>query len=161
MKRREGLNACSLVVLLLAMVACSSPPDEEERVDQVPPAMQEVAAPREELESPTDETERPEVADAIADVADTSGEVAEPLPGGPPQGIAAAPEAETPQMKNWMLIEFASAVRDADLEWLEGNGFHVDTLMSSTLVRGWLELPEGGEAIAQDPRVARIHAQMR
>jgi hypothetical protein len=115
------------------------------------------------LQSATDETDLAEAADTITEAvsADRSGEVADTLPGERAQGVASMPGVEAPQMKNWMLIEFANAVEDADLEWLEEIGFHVDTLMSSTLVRGWLELPEGGEAIAQNPRVARIHAQMR
>jgi hypothetical protein len=64
-------------------------------------------------------------------------------------------------MKNWMLIEFAQAIEDEDIEWLEANGFNVDTVMNATMLRGWLEQPEGGEVISQDPRVAKIHAQMR
>ncbi len=33
--------------------------------------------------------------------------------------------------------------------------------MGPRLVRGWLEMPAAGELITRDPRVARIHAQMR
>jgi hypothetical protein len=66
-----------------------------------------------------------------------------------------------PALRNWMLIEFARAIEPADLEWLEENGFRVDTVMSETMVRGWLEVTAGGEVIGQDPRIARIHAQMR
>jgi hypothetical protein len=79
----------------------------------------------------------------------------------PPSSVAPAPDVEQPAMKNWMLIEFTRAVEETDLQWLEENGFRVDTVMSETMVRGWLEVPEGGEVIGQDPRIARIHAQMR
>ena len=72
-----------------------------------------------------------------------------------------APDVEQPTMKNWMLIEFIRAVEETDLQWLEENGFRVDTVLSETMVAGWLEVPEGGEVIGQDPRIARIHAQMR
>ncbi len=79
----------------------------------------------------------------------------------PPSSVAPAPDVEQPAMKNWMLIEFTRAVEETDLQWLEESGFRVDTVMSETMVRGWLEVPEGGEVIGQDPRIARIHAQMR
>ncbi len=75
--------------------------------------------------------------------------------------VAPAPGAEPSKVKNWMLIEFARPLEDADLAWLKQNGFQVDTVMSPTMVRGWLEKPEGGEVIGTDPRIARIHAQMR
>lgn len=79
----------------------------------------------------------------------------------PPSPVAPAPDVEQPAMKNWMLIEFIRAIEKTDLQWLEENGFRVDTVISETMVRGWLEVPEGGEVIGQDPRIARILAQMR
>ncbi len=78
-----------------------------------------------------------------------------------PVAVSPAPGVEPSKVKNWMVIEFARPVEDADLAWLRQNGFRVDTLMSPTMVRGWLEKPEGGEVIGTDPRIARIHAQMR
>lgn len=78
-----------------------------------------------------------------------------------PARVAAATEGDEPGMKNWLLIEFARAIETADLEWLEANGFRVDTVMGAMSVRGWLEDPAGGAAIGEDPRIARIHAQMR
>ncbi len=78
-----------------------------------------------------------------------------------PGRVAAATEGDEPGMKNWLLIEFARAIETADLEWLEANGFRVDTVMGVMSVRGWLEDPAGGAVIGEDPRIARIHAQMR
>lgn len=110
---------------------------------------------------------------AMADTPSTQqpaeGQAAEGMPSGDaaaasekrPGAVAPAPGVEPSKVKNWMLIEFARPVEDADLAWLRQNGFQVDTLMSPTMVRGWLEKPEGGEVIGTDPRVARIHAQMR
>ena len=78
-----------------------------------------------------------------------------------PRGVAPATEGDRPGLKNWLLIEFARAIEPADLEWLEQNGFRVDTVLSATTVRGWLEDAAGGSAIGKDPRIARIDAQMR
>jgi hypothetical protein len=98
---------------------------------------------------------RPAAAETSA-AEDTAGEV-----GQEPGAVAPAAGAEEGAMKRWMLIEFARAVEDTDLQWLQANGFHVDTLMGETMVRGWLENPEGGPVIDQDPRVAKIHALRR
>lgn len=80
---------------------------------------------------------------------------------GGPSVTAAAPEVERPPMRNWVLLEFNRSVEPADLEWLEANGFRVDTVLERNQVRGWLERPEGSEVIARDPRIARISAQAR
>jgi len=69
------------------------------------------------------------------------------------------PDVEQP--KNFMLVEFVNPIQDADLQWLQENGFHVDTVFSATRLRGWLEVPEGGEVIGTDPRVAKVDAMMR
>jgi hypothetical protein len=60
-----------------------------------------------------------------------------------------------------VLLEFSRPVEESDLEWLEANGFRVDSVMSELRVRGWLERSEGGRVIASDPRIARVHTQMR
>ena len=73
----------------------------------------------------------------------------------------AAGAQDVEQPKNLMLIEFVEPIQEADLEWLKENGFQVDTVFSETTLRGWLEVPEGGEVIGTDPRVARIDAMMR
>ncbi len=78
-----------------------------------------------------------------------------------PGAVAPADEAEVRVMRNWVLLEFSRPVEESDLEWLEANGFHVDSVMSELRVRGWLERPEGGSVIAGDPRIARVHTQMR
>jgi hypothetical protein len=44
---------------------------------------------------------------------------------------------------------------------LEENGFVVDTVLSETAVRGWLEDPAGASTIQNDPRIASINTQMR
>jgi hypothetical protein len=125
----------------------------------------EQAARQAEEETPAAESamaEEPGVAVAEDTVAaEPPGEAGEV---GAEEAVEATPEApgvRRPALRNWMLIEFARAVEPADLEWLEENGFRVDTVMSETMVRGWLEVPAGGELIGQDPRIARIHAQMR
>jgi hypothetical protein len=81
---------------------------------------------------------------------------------------AISPSTTSPQddagqgeMKNRMLIQFARPIEEADLRWLEENGFRVDTVMGERMVRGWLEEPAGGEVIGQDPRISKIAAQMR
>jgi hypothetical protein len=96
------------------------------------------------VESPVG-AERPDAGDAVSG----------------PQRVAPASEGDELGMKNWLLIEFARAIKVADLEWLEQNGFRVDTVLSSTTVRGWLEDAAGGAVIGRDPRIARIDAQMR
>ena len=68
---------------------------------------------------------------------------------------------EVTQPKNWMLITFVEPIQETDLEWLKQNGFHVDTVFSETMLRGWLEVLEGGEVIGTDPRIAKIDAMMR
>jgi hypothetical protein len=78
-----------------------------------------------------------------------------------PASVAPATPEERPMPRNWMVLEFARAVEDADLEWLEENGFRVDTVMTETQVRGWLEDPAGGATITNDARIARVQAQMR
>ncbi|KPK82617.1 MAG: hypothetical protein AMS25_01860 [Gemmatimonas sp. SM23_52] len=93
--------------------------------------------------------------------AEAPGEAGEVGAGEAVEATPEAPGVRRPALRNWVLIEFARAIEPADLEWLEENGFRVDTVMGETMVRGWLEVPAGGEVIAQDPRIARIHAQMR
>jgi len=70
-------------------------------------------------------------------------------------------DAAQGEMKNWMLVQFARPVEEADLRWLEENGFRVDTVMGERMVRGWLEEPAAGEVIGQDPRISKIAAQLR
>jgi hypothetical protein len=78
-----------------------------------------------------------------------------------PGAVAPAAEAEARAMRNWVLLEFSRPLEEGDLEWLEANGFRVDSVMGELRVRGWLEDSEGGRAIASDPRIARVHTQMR
>lgn len=87
-------------------------------------------------------------------------------------GAAAAPgdtapaagEPQIPRLKppgpDLLLLEFARAITAADLRWLEENDFRVDTVLSETLVRGWLASP-AGERVAHDPRIARVYPLMR
>ncbi len=99
--------------------------------------------------SPAEDADRTAVAEEAA-VGETMGGEA---------SAGETPDVERP--KNFMLIEFSAPIQEADLTWLEENGFHVDTVFSETTLRGWLEVPEGGEVIGTDPRVARIDAMMR
>jgi hypothetical protein len=78
-----------------------------------------------------------------------------------PGAVAPAAEVEARVTRNWVLLEFSRPVETADLEWLAANGFHVDSVMSELRVRGWFERSEGGSVIAGDPRIARVHTQMR
>ncbi len=156
----DGMNTCTFITsfaaigLLLALAACSGPRDEQQTEDLPGLVDREVAG--EGLEPAAAE---PEAEDTVAPEA-TDG-VADAPAGKLPAAVAPAPGVERPAMKNWMLIEFSAPVQEADLRWLEENGFRVDTLVGPTLVRGWLETAAGGEEIAKNPRVARIHAQMR
>ncbi len=104
-------------------------------------------------------SERPEEEPSAGAVAEVPAAAAESA--GRPGAVAPAPGVEGPKVKNWALIEFVGEIEEADLRWLEDAGFHVDTVMGPRLVRGWLEMPAAGELITRDPRVARIHAQMR
>jgi len=78
-----------------------------------------------------------------------------------PGAVAPAAGAEGRTVRNWVLLEFSRPLQEGDLEWLEANGFRVDSVMGELRVRGWLEGAEGGRAIASDPRIARVHTQMR
>lgn len=110
--------------------------------------------------------EAPAAEAAITDEGGTALEgeaAAEPQAGAPegPGAVAPADEAEVRVMRNFVLLEFSRPLEATDLEWLQANGFHVDSVMSELRVRGWLERPEGGRVIAGDPRIARVHTQMR
>ena len=120
--------------------------------------------------SRADEERADASADAAAAVGEETQEEATPQNAGDAAAAkgavapGAAPgrqDAESPVMRNWVLLEFVRPVEGADVEWLEANGFRVDTVMSGNLVRGWLERPEGGEVIARDARIARVSAQAR
>ncbi len=80
-------------------------------------------------------------------------------------GVAPAEDAaggvEPRASPKWVLLEFARVIEQADLRWLAENGFQVDTVFGEKLVRGWLEASANRQAIASDPRIARIQAQMR
>ena len=131
-------------VLVLALCASGCSRAEEERADVAGDAAAAV-------EEETQEDATPQNA---GDVAAAEGAIA---PGAAP----GRQDAESPVMRNWVLLEFVRPVEGADVEWLEANGFRVDTVMSGNLVRGWLEMPEGGEVIARDARIARVSAQAR
>ncbi len=150
MRSDKWLKGASLV-LVIAFCACSRAPESGSAGEA---ASTPAAAP---------EASQPATAEgqgAMPEKAPTAqGAAAETAK--PPGAVAPAPGVEPSKVKNWMVIEFARPVADADIAWLKQNGFQVDTLMSPTMVRGWLEKPEGGEVIGTDPRVARIHAQMR
>ncbi|UCF20235.1 MAG: hypothetical protein JSU87_02170 [Gemmatimonadota bacterium] len=155
MKTSNLCTSAAAVVLVLTLLACSGSRQEEQTEDL--PEITDQRAP--EAQPAAAQTEASETGDTI--VPETTDQVADAPPGERPAVVAPAPGLEQPAMRNWMLIEFADSVTEADLSWLERSGFRVGTLIGPTLVRGWLEVAAGGEAIARDPRVARIHAQMR
>jgi hypothetical protein len=137
------LTIIGLLVLGLGVSACARA--EEESAD----APSDAAAAVEE-EAQEEAPAREEGGDAAADEAAVA-----------PEAAPARQDAENPAMRNWVLLEFVRTVEEADVEWLEYNGFRVDTVMSGNLVRGWLEVPGGGEVIARDARIARVSAQAR
>ena len=134
--------AISMMLLALGVSACSR--SEEQRAD----------VPADAAAAVGEETQEEATPQNAGDAAAAKGAIA---PGAAP----GRQDAESPVMRNWVLLEFVRPVEGADVEWLEANGFRVDTVMSGNLVRGWLEMPEGGEVIARDARIARVSAQAR
>jgi hypothetical protein len=153
--------ALTTIAAVLVFAACGGQQDEPQRLEEYP-AVDDVEQTATGEPAAQLEPEEPSEEAAEPDPTDPEGE---PRAGKgverPPAAVAPAPDVEQPRMKNWMLIEFARSVEPKDLRWLEENGFRVDTVMSARMVRGWLEEPAGGEAIASDPRIAKIHPQMR
>lgn len=165
MRRRTHFGCISL----LAMAIACGGGERESQPRQTEPAAAERAADQIGRGTDSGETSTPakSTADQPLEQAADAGAAAgaeQPAAGNVaagPRGVAPATEEDEPRIKNWLLIEFARAIESADLEWLEQNGFRVDTVLSATTVRGWLEDPAGGAAIGKDPRIARIDAQMR
>lgn len=142
-----GFRSAALV-LALVFAACRGGREEAGQAEEAAPAAEATTA---ETATETAEPEGQPISEsAVGEAAAT-----------PPGAVAPAEGVEKPAVKNWMLIEFARAIEEADLKWLEENGFRVDTVMGETTVRGWLENPAGGPVISQDPRIAKIQAQMR
>ena len=166
MTRSQGVSLIGLA-LLLAGVACGGRQSEAEQGGDMPPSEETVTAePAAQAEPASVGGEAVPMEEVHAEPAsETAGSKGKPQAAEgaakPPATVAPAPGVEQPVMKNWMLIEFARAVAPEDLRWLEENGFRVDTVMSAKMVRGWLEEMAGGEAIAKDPRIVKIHPQMR
>jgi hypothetical protein len=143
------------MALGLALVGCAPGERAAEATDEAPAA--EAAVADEDAAVPEEE----ETAAAAEPQAGTP-EVAVPDAAAEgPGAVAPAEEGEARVMRNWVLLEFSRPVEEADLEWLEANGFRVDSVMSELRVRGWLERSEDGRVIASDPRIARVHTQMR
>jgi hypothetical protein len=140
---RRLVLLCWISVLLLAVAACRREGETGQAREAA--SVSEEPVPQQSAVEETADTEPEETGKATE----------------APGRVAPATEGDEAGMKNWLLIEFARAIEAADLEWLEGNGFRVDTVMSELTVRGWLEDPAGGAAIGEDPRIAQIHAQMR
>lgn len=168
MRRRTCF--CSIALLVVAIACERSHRDEQESrtAPAVEPAAPAAAAgsgqATEEVDTatpPSDVTDQPTgqppggaepAATELPAAGDSSAR---------PKTVAPSAEGDRTGMKNWLLIEFVRAIEPADLEWLEGNGFRVDTVLSATTVRGWLENAAGGAVIGKDPRISRIDAQMR
>ncbi len=162
MLSRKLLQGASVLVVV-ALCACSRAPERGAAgaaASDTPPTATPAPAPAEGQGAMAETPAAQQPAEGQAAEGMPS-EGAAPASEERPGAVAPAPGVEPSKVKNWMVIEFARPVEDADLAWLKQNGFQVDTLMSPTMVRGWLEKPEGGEVIGTDPRIARIHAQMR
>ena len=149
------------IALVLALVSCAPgerAAEDTEETDEAPAA--EAALADEDAEAPEEEAaaEEPEpsVPEAAAPEAAAPDAAAER-----PDAVAPAEETDARVMRNWVLLEFSRPVEEADLEWLEANGFRVDSVRSELRVLGWFERAEGGSAVATDPRIARVHTQMR
>lgn len=168
MRRRACF--CSITLLMVGIACGRSHRDEQ----QSRPASAIGAA---EPRAATQSGQVTEPGDTATPAADVAGQPSGRPPGGVEtsaaerpaasdvaartQAVPPAAEGDRSGMRNWMLIEFVRAVEPADLEWLERNGFRVDTVLSATTVRGWLDNAAGGAVIGKDPRIVRIDAQMR
>lgn len=141
---------------LLVFIACGGGEQQAEQAEETTPAGQEAQA--QDARATGEAVGETTGGEAMAEAA--AGESGAEA-GAASEAEAPGPGVEQPTMKHWMTIEFARAVSDADLQWLQENGFHVDTVMSETLVRGWLENLAAGEVLGADPRIANIDAQMR
>ena len=169
--RRRSLFLC-LEVAFLA-IACTggerASQDRQAEVETGPTAMERAADPTGgAAESSATSTAPGSTAEERSVTAEGAGAVTgaeKPDAGGvtptAPGRVAPASGGDEPGLKNWLLIEFARAIEQEDLEWLEQCGFRVDTVMSAMIVRGWLEDAAGGALIGKDPRVVRVDAQMR
>jgi hypothetical protein len=150
------------MALFLVLAGCTPGERAAERADEAAPAAEPAVADEGEAAPREAAAEEPEAGEPGVDEESEEGEAAVPrtVPEGP-GAVAPAAGSEARAMRNWVLLEFARPVEEADLEWLATNGFRVDSVMSELLVRGWLESSEGGAVIASDPRIARVQAQMR
>lgn len=148
---RELFGSLALVVVV---AGCAPGERAAERVDETVPAAEA------------------DMADEGGAVSEESDAAAEPAAGAPeldspdaapagPGAVAPAGEVDTRVGRNWVLLEFSRPVEEGDVEWLEANGFRVDSVMGELRVRGWLEEGAQRVVIANDPRIARIHTQMR
>ena len=150
-KKADGWQISALV-FGLTLVGCAPSERAADVADESPAA--EAAVTEETAAAPEEETAgEPQADTPEATVPDAAPE--------PPGVVAPADDVEGRVMRNWVLLEFSRPVEEADLEWLEENGFRVDSVMSELRVRGWFERAEGGRAVANDPRIARVHTQMR
>ncbi len=157
---RSLVRGIVFVTLAVALSGCTGGTEDgagEEEASASPPP--EAATPAEsEMEAVGEQEE--DSATAAEDSMAASPAVEEAI-APPAAGVPPAPGVEDTGLRNWMVIEFARDVEKADLEWLEQNSFHVDTVMGPRMIRGWLEDAAAGSRLSQDPRVASIHAQMR
>jgi hypothetical protein len=152
----QSSQAWRIATLALVLVAVGCGPGERpaERPDEAAPAADtaragEGGATSEEAAAQAEpEAEAPE--ETVSDTALQQ-----------PGTVAPATEAEVRAVRSWVLLEFSRPLEEGDLEWLEANGFRVDSVMGDRRVRGWLERAEAGRTIANDPRIARVHTQMR
>lgn len=144
----------AVLALLLVPVGCGPGERAAERPDEAAPAADTARAGEGEAASGEAAARAEPEAEAPEEtVSDTALEQ--------PGAVAPATEAEVRNVRNWVLLEFSRPLEEGDLEWLEANGFRVDSVMGDRRVRGWLERAEAGRAIADDPRIARVQTQMR
>lgn len=155
---RIGAHAWRItaMALVLALVSCAPgerAAEDTDETDEAPAA--EAAVADEDAAAPEEAAaaEEPEAGAPEAAAPDATAER--------PDAVAPAEETDARVMRNWVLLEFSRPVEEADLEWLEANGFRVDSVMSELRVRGWFERAENSGAVANDPRIARVHTQMR
>lgn len=170
MAMRRRACFCSIALLVAAIACDRSHRDEQE--SRTAPAVEPAAsraATQSRQATESGDTATPAVAGTDQASGQPSGGAETTAPERPaasdvaarPKTVASSTEGDRTNMRNWMLIEFVRAIEPADLEWLERNGFRVDTVLSATTVRGWLEKAAGGAVIGKDPRIARIDTQMR
>lgn len=155
-----ALRAGAVVLALLALGASAC--GEAEREARETTAEERPAATDTVPEALPADTPTEEATMEATEPADEAPE-SETGPDEPPADDVQEAEEETvprmnpPEGRNWILATFRDSVTRDDLAWLADHGFHVDTVMGTT-VRGWLEEEADRGALAEAEGGERIES---